>query len=215
MEKMSKQSGVSLVELIIVILVVIILSTVAVVSYSTNRKYSADDQAKQIIDILDEARQKALNQRTVFRVEINKTRNRIRLIDENDPALANDDVEIKSIPLFTQATIGAMPPNVTSTPSQTSPVPVGTYASSTYPLSSGDEKITLRFKRNGQVVDAGTDSIGTGSVVNGMTMFVYSKTVAGVNPDVIRAVTVLGTSGDTSLFRCQFNTAGICGNWKR
>lgn len=202
-------------ETIIVVVVVGILSTMALVAYSSNRKYSADDQARQIIDILDEARQKALNQRTTFRVEINRTRNRIRLIDENQTTTADDDVEVKSVTLSTQTIVGSAPPNVTATPTATSPIPVGTYTSSTYPLSSGDQKITLRFRRNGQVVDAGTDSIGTGSVTNGMTIYVYPKTATGVNPDVVRAVTILGTSGDTSLFKCKFNASGNCISWNR
>ena len=212
---MSKQSGFSLLELVIVMSVTIILATVAVVAYSTNRKHSADQQSQLIIDILDEARQKALNQRTVFRVEINKTRNRVRLIDENLPDTANDDVEVKSFPISTFTTVGPSPPNVSATPTATSPINVGTYSSGNYPLSSGDEKITLRFKKNGQVVDTGTDNIGTGSVVNGMTIYVYPKTASGVNPEVVRAVTVLGTSGDTTLFRCKFNALGYCTAWGR
>lgn len=212
---MSKQSGFSLLELIIVMTVTIIITTVAVVAYSSSRKHSADDQARQIADILDEARQKALNQRTTFRVEINKTRNRIRLIDEKTATTATDDVEIKSVQLSAQTTVGPIAPNVTATPTATSPIPVSTYSSSTYPLSSGDQKITLRFRKNGQVVDVGTDNIGTGSIVNGMTIYVYPKTASGVNPDVVRALTVLGTSGDTSLLKCKFDANKRCAGWTR
>lgn len=213
--KKSTQTGFSIIELIIVIVVIVILATIALVSFSGSRKYAADDQARRIIDVFDEARQKALNQRKTFRVEINRTRNRIRLIDEKDATTATDDLEIKNYPLSPQSVIGAMPGNVTAGPTATSPIPVGTYNTSSYPLSPGEEKITLRFRRNGQVVDSGTDNIGTGSVSNGMTLYVYSVMPAGTNPDVIRAVTVLGTSGDTSFFRCQFNTSGICGSWSR
>ncbi len=212
---MSKQSGFSLLELVIVITVTIIITTVAVVAYSTGKKHSADDQARQIADILDEARQKALNQRTTFRVEINKTRNRIRLIDEKTATTATDDVEVKSVQLSSQTTIGPIAPNVTATPTATSPIPVASYSSSTYPLSSGDQKITLRFRKNGQVVDVGTDTVGTGSIVNGMTIYVYPKTASGVNPDVVRALTVLGTSGDTSLLKCKFDANNRCAGWTR
>jgi hypothetical protein len=56
---------------------------------------------KKIIDIFDEARQKALNQRKTFRVEINKTKKELRLIDEGDDAsTANDDKILKKIPAF-------------------------------------------------------------------------------------------------------------------
>lgn len=212
---MSKQSGFSLLELVIVMTVTIIITTVAVVAYSSSRKHSADDQGRQIVDILDEARQKALNQRTTFRVEINRTQNRIRLIDEKTATTATDDVEVKSVQLSAQTTIGPVPPNVSATPTATSPIPVATYSSSTYPLSSGDQKITLRFRRNGQVVDVGTDNIGTGSIVNGMTIYVYPKTASGVNPDVVRALTVLGTSGDTSFLKCKFDANKRCAGWTR
>lgn len=212
---MSKQSGFSLLELVIVMTVTIIITTVAVVAYSSSRKHSADDQARLVVDILDEARQKALNQRTTFRVEINKTRNRVRLIDEKTATTVTDDVEIKSVPLSSQINIGPIAPNVTTAPTATSPIPVATYSSSTYPLSSGDQKITLRFRRNGQVVDVGTDNLGTGSVVNGMTIYVYPKTASGINPDVVRAVTVLGTSGDTSLLKCKFDANNRCTAWAK
>ncbi len=215
MKKTSSQAGFSLIEVIIVIAVLVILSTIAVVTFWTSRKYSADDQAKKIIDVFDEARQKALNQRKTFRVEINKTQSEIRLIDEGtDTTTASDDVILKKYPLSGQVVIGAAPSNASGAPTATSPIPVPTYAASTYPLSSGDQKITLRFKRNGQVVDTGTDNIGTGSLMNGATIFVYSNTPSVSNPDVIRAVTVLGTTGDTSLYKCQF-ASSTCGSWSR
>lgn len=204
-----------MVELIIVISVLTILSTIAVVTFWSTRKYSADDQAKKIIDVFDEARQKALNQRKTFRVEINKTKRELRLIDEGDDVTtANDDKILNKYKLSSQVVVGAPPNNVTGKPTATTPINVPAYANSTYPLSSGDEKITLRFKRNGQVVDAGTDNIGTGSLMNGATIYVYSTTPSISNPDVIRAVTVLGTTGDTSLYKCKF-ISSACGNWSR
>jgi len=215
MKKTLSQSGFSVIELIIVISVLAILSTIAVVTFWSSRKYSADDQAKKIIDVFDEARQKALNQRKTFRVEINKTKNELRLIDEGeDVSTANDDKILKKYKLSTQVVVGSPPNNVTGKPTATTPINPPQYARSSYPLSSGDEKITLRFKRNGQVVDAGNDHIGTGSMMSGATIYVYSTTPSITNPDVIRAVTVLGTSGDTSLYKCKF-IATTCGNWSR
>lgn len=215
MKKTPSQSGFSVIELIIVISVLAILSTIAVVTFWTSRKYSADDQAKKIIDFFDEARQKALNQRKTFRIEINKTKNELRLIDEGDDvSTANDDKILKKHKLTNQVVIGNPPNNVSGKPTATTPINPPQYATSSYPLSSGDEKITLRFKRNGQVVDAGNDNIGTGSMMSGATIYVYSTTPSITNPDVIRAVTVLGTSGDTSLYKCKFIST-TCGNWSR
>lgn len=215
MKNKSSQAGFSMIELIIVISVLTILSTIAVVTFWSTRKYSADDQARKIIDVFDEARQKALNQRKTFRVEINKTKNELRLIDEGDDATtANDDKILKKYKLTSQVVVGSPPNNVSGKPTATTPINVPAYAKSSYPLSSGDEKITLRFKRNGQVVDAGTDDTGTGSLMSGATIYVYSTTPSISNPDVIRAVTVLGTTGDTSLYKCRF-ISSACGNWSR
>ena len=215
MKNNPSQTGFSLIELLIVIAVVTILSTIAVVTFWSSRKYSAEDQAKKMIDVFDEARQKALNQRKTFRVEINKTKKEIRLIDEgSDASTANDDVIVKKSPLANLVVVGDAPTNVSGAPTATTPINVPAYATSNYPLSNGDEKITLRFKRNGQVVDAGADNIGTGSLMSGATIYVYSTTPSISKPDVIRAVTVLGTTGDTSLYKCKF-TAAVCSNWSR
>lgn len=194
-------------------MVIAVASAIAMYSFNNITKTAADDQARKIIDVLDEARQKALNQRTTFRVEINKTKNRIILIDENSIATANDDVVIKSEPLSSSVVIGAKPDNVTTTPTATSPIPVPQYLASNYVLSSGDQKITLRFRRNGQVVDAGTDGIGTGSLVSGATIYVHSNTPSVTSPNLVRAVTVLGSTGDTALLKCTFDTYGRCGSW--
>ena len=191
------------------------LATVAFMSLLSARKYAADNQARRIIDIFYEARQKALNQRKTFRVEINKTRSEIRLIDEgNNAAVATDDTILERVTISSDVVVGAAPPNISGAPTANSPIPVPTYATSNYPLSSGEEKITLRFRRNGQVVDAGSDNIGTGSLPSGATIYVYSTTPSVTAPNVIRAVTLLGTTGDTSLFKCQF-VSNYCTNFSR
>lgn len=215
MKVLSSERGFSVTEILVVLVLIGIMAGMSFMAFSGTRKYLAEDQARLIIDIFDEARQKALNQRKIFRVEINRTQGKITLIDEMEVGDAADDIVIKSMPLSSQVVIGAKPDNVNTGPTASSPIPVPAYSTSNYPLSAGDEKITLRFRRNGQVTNAGTDNVGTGSLVSGATIYVYSRTAAGQNPDVIRAVTVLGTSGDTSLFKCGFNTSGICGNWKK
>jgi prepilin-type N-terminal cleavage/methylation domain-containing protein len=214
MNKLSNQPGFSVIELILVISIIGIVTAIALFSLSTPRIYSADNQARMLVDAFDEARQKALNQRNTFRVEINRTKNQVNLIDENTAGTVADDVIVKTRILSSQVVIGTMPGNVTAGPTGTSPIPAPAYASSTYPLSIGDQKITLRFRRNGEVVDAGTDNTGTGSLVSGATVYVYTSPAPNASPDVIRAVTVLGTTGDTSIYKCKF-TANVCGNWFR
>lgn len=214
MKKKSNQKGASLIELVFVMVIIGIITTIAVVSYTGSRKYSADDQARHIVDMLDEARQKSLNQRNTMRVEINKTKGKITLIDENKANDVTDDKIIRNMPISSLSVVGAAPNNVSSGPAATSPIPVPSYTSSTYPLSSGDQKITLRFKRNGQVVNAGTNNTGAGEIVTGATIYVYSATASDTNPDVIRAITVLGSSGDTAILKCKV-TSNVCGTWNR
>lgn len=214
MKKPAAQKGFSIAELLITMTILAVVSAVAIFSLSAPQKFAVDDQARRLVDMLDEARQKSLNQKTTFRVEINKTKSQITLIDENKSDTADDDAIVRSQPFSRQVVVAAKPNNVTTGPATTSPIPVPAYATSTYPLSSGNEKITFRFKTNGEVVTAGTDHIGTGSLPNGATIYIHSTTPSTANPELIRAVTVLGTSGDTSIYRCKF-VLGVCGNWSR
>jgi prepilin-type N-terminal cleavage/methylation domain-containing protein len=219
MRKTSKQAGFSIIELLLVLVATVILSSIALISLKNNQLLSVDNQAKKIIDIFDEARQKALNQRQTMRVEISRTRGLIRIIDENLPASVNDDVEVRRAVISTDITVGVTPGNVVNNPTTTSPIPIANYETTSYPLSSGEEKITLRFRRNGQVVNIGTDNVGTNSIVTGATVFLTSNQLTtsingnAAKPQLVRAVTVLGSSGDTSLMKCQINASGDCVSW--
>lgn len=212
---MRNNYGFSIVELLVVLLVVGVLAAMAVFAVGNVWKYGTDNQARKIIDFCDEARQKALNQRTTYRVEINKTRNRLLLINENSADTTNDDVIVKSEPLVSGVTLAVRPYNVPGVPTMTSPVPAAQFRSSSYPLTSGDQKITMRFRRNGQVVDEGNDGIGTGSIVSGSTIYLYATREGQSSPSDIRAVTVLGTTGDTSVFSCNFDANNRCVTWKK
>lgn len=209
------QDGLTLLELIMVISVMSILSTFAIMSLSAPRKYYADDQAVRIVNIFNEARQMALNQRRVFRVELNRTKNEIILINENATNTANDDEIVKRVSFNNDIVINDQPSEVITAPPTTSPAPVLVYSSSNYPLSSGNEKITLRFRRDGQVVDAGNNNTGGGSLITGATIYIYTVSPTTSKPDVIRAVTLLGPSSGTAIYKCIFNTAGKCGSWVR
>jgi prepilin-type N-terminal cleavage/methylation domain-containing protein len=218
MQNKKNQSGFSLMELIMVVVIVMILSTFTLITLRSTQLLVIDNQGKQIIDVLDEARQKAMNQRQTMRVEINRTRNQIRLIDENDPALANDDIEVKRFGLSADINVGTTPNNITSNPATTSPIPVANYQTSNYQLSPGEEKITLRFRRNGQVSNSETDL----SLVSGVTIFLATNKLTNTannngnpssKPLMVRAVTVLGGSGDTSLMKCVINASGDCTTW--
>lgn len=215
MKSSSGQYGFSLLELIVVLLVITVLTAVSVISFAGTRKYNADDQAQEIVDVLNQARQSALNQRRTFRVEINKTKNKITLINENEYNDASDDKIVKSVALRKDVFVNSVPSNVLANPTYSSPIPVLSYAAGNYPLSSGEEKITLRFARNGRVLDTGSDNIGTGSLMRGATIYVYTNKDKTNTPEIIRAVTVSQTSGNTAILKCSFDANNKCGNWAK
>lgn len=215
MKSSCSQKGFSLIELLLVIMMIAILVAVSVMSFASTRKYDADNQALELVDLLNQARQSALNQRRVFRVEINKTKRQVSLINENDFNTADDDRIVKFITLRKGVFVNEVPSNVAAAPTASTPIPILDFVSSGYPLSSGEEKVTLRFARNGRVLDTGSDSIGTGSLMRGATIYVYTNREGTDTPEIIRAVTVTQTSGSTSILRCSFDSTKKCGNWKR
>ena len=91
------EQGFSLVELIIVMLVISILSVLTLMAFRGDKKFLADSEAYSILDILNEAKQRAITQHETLRVEINKTRNTIRLITENAAGDATDDQVVRTL----------------------------------------------------------------------------------------------------------------------
>lgn len=216
--KIKSAAGFSLIELMIVLVIIAIVSSFAVMSFTADKLYDADKQALGIIDLLHEARQRSLSQRNSMRVEINQTKNSIRLIDEKGPNDASDDVEIKSVPYRNGGVfIGTLPSNMTDNPAELSPVPPIEFAVSNHPLSPNDDVATVRFLRNGTVHNAGTNGAGAGSIATGATIYVWSKYPNDASPtpttgQVFRAITVLGTTGSSRLWKCAM-TDGNCSDW--
>ncbi len=219
-EARKSEMGFSIAELVIVITIIAIISTIAIMTLSTPKMHEAESQTLQIIDFFQEARQRSLSQRTTMRVEINATLRMIRLIDEKESGNAADDVVIKSSRFMDNGVyIGSKPANVTNTPVELSPVPVTAYATSTHPLSSGNSVIVLRFQRNGTVVNAGTNAVGAGATPTGSTIYVWSKYAndSSTTPNkaqVMRAITVLASSGSTRMWKCLFSNEA-CSAWTK
>jgi prepilin-type N-terminal cleavage/methylation domain-containing protein len=215
----TREKGFSLIELMIVLLIISILSVMAVISFRAEKKYYADTQAFQIIDILHEARQRSITQHETMRVEFNQTRNVVRLFSENEPGDASDDKEIKTFKLMDTATVavGTEPKNISKKPSEIAPTPVLSFKKSVYPLSLSDSVITLRFVPKGKVLDAGSNSIGNNAAMTGATIYVWMPDYSSSGQpqetgSIIRAVTVQGTSGLTKYWKCQL-VKGNCENW--
>ena len=209
------QKGFSLLELLLVLSIMSILSAIALLSILSKDKYPADDQTYIIFDVLQEARLKAITQRTVFRFEIDNSNKTIWLVDENDPTSDSDDEVVKKVIYKSGVNIGIKPNNVTGLPTASSPVPVIPFSTSQFLLTSNKQTIALRFDKLGQVLDKGTNSKGNGALVTGATIFVSETLDAAGKAKIIRALTVNGVSGNSSILKCQLNAQQECKTWVR
>lgn len=213
------EKGFSLVELLVVLVLIVIVSTIAALSLSSNKLFAADAQALVIMDILQEARQKALTERKTLRVELNDTKKQIRLIDENDTtATSADDKIIRAVAFNPAVSVGTAPANVDPVlsvlPRAAAPVPEMSYRQTNYTLSANDSVKTLRFTKAGEVVDGGTDNLGAGAISSGTTVYVYNGARGG-SSSVVRAITVSGVTASPQLFKCKLNGQGICALWSK
>jgi hypothetical protein len=214
LKKNKKEEGFSIIELCCVIAVILVLSGISLFYLSSNKKlYAAEDQAIQVSDILQEARQKSFTQKEVMRVEINMTLKKIRLIEENDPAVATDDKVSREINFYGDEVVkfDSNPSNIsgTSIPPEVTPVTRAVFSTSSHPLSVGNSVCTLRFMRNGTVTNAGTNAIGAGAVPTGVAMFIWKPKGNTTEALVLKAITVGGGTGNLKMWNYNFNsTAG-------
>jgi Tfp pilus assembly protein FimT len=203
--KFHSQAGFSLAELLIVVALSVTMTSVSLYYlYSHQKLYKPDEQAALFIDMLQEARQRALTQKATMRVELDLTDNTARLINEGSATVATDDVVIRQFTLKAaqEVVVEQRPNNVTVNPVEPSPVdPITFNTNSQHPLSSGHKVATLRFRRDGSVHNAGTNALGAGSTVTGATVFVWQPDKPNANNATItRAITVIGTTGAIRLW---------------
>lgn len=218
LNKSQKEAGFSIAELIIVSGIMVVMTSVSLYYlYSHEKLYKPDEQAAFFIDMLQEARQRALTQKVTMRVELDLTDNVARLIDEGDATIATDDKVLRSFNLkpTQEVKIEQRPTNVTISPVEPSPVPAITFVNaSIHPISLNHKVATLRFKKDGTVTNAGTTAIGGGSTVTGATVFVWQPEKTNANNSTItRAVTVVGTTGAIRLWNHYPNLAANV-SWK-
>lgn len=203
-ERKNLEAGFSIAELLIVLVIVTVMTAVTGYYLVSHQKlYKPDDQTLKIIDILTEARQRALTQRETVRVEINLTNNTARLIDENLPTTANDDREIRNITLLTSTEVkmAQRPDDISYNPPETLPAPTAVFTPSIYPSSSSQNVCTLRFQSNGTVVNAGTTAIGGGATVTGYSLHIWSPKKTNPNEsDIARSITIIGSTGSIRMW---------------
>lgn len=204
MENKEPTAGFSVIELLIVLTVIALMSSFAVFYFNSHQRlYRADDQSLIIADILQEARQRSLTQRETLRVEIDKTDNIIRLIDENKPTTADDDQLLRQTALKpeTELVMLQRASEISENPPEPTPVPSVQFKQSVYPASHNHNVSTFRFLSNGTVTDAGNDAIGGGAVTIGATIHVWTpKPTDPTIFEVARAITVIGSTGTVRLW---------------
>ncbi len=196
--------GYSLIEILVALTIIMIMS--GVVFYyltATQNLYKPDEQALKIVDVLQEARQRSLTQREPMRVEIDLTENIVRLIDENKTTEVGDDSLIRTVPLLSEfeVKINQRPGQISYNPPEEFPVPTAQFRQSIYPQSLANDVCTLRFLKNGSVVDQGTNEVGLNAVATGLTLHVWSPAKDNANnSQIARAITVIGTTGSIRLW---------------
>ncbi len=209
--------GFSIVELLIVLTVMTILTGISLFFLSGHQRlFRPDEETLKMIDIFQEARQRSLTQRETIRVEIDLTDSMIRLIDENQPNTPSDDRVIRSSVLLPQSDVklNSRPPDISTNPVEIMPVPIAQFKPSIYPPSLSHNVCTLRFLRNGTVVNEGTDSIGSGAISSGLTIFIWSPKKDNANEsEIARAITVIGATGSVRVW--EYNRSLTDANkWK-
>lgn len=208
----TNQNGFSLAELLIALIIIGILSLISVFYLTAHtRLYKVEDQALKIVDILQEAKQRALNERQTMRVEINTIKNAVILIDENTAASGDsDDREIKRLTLAhtNEVRVGARPANISADPAEPTPVSPLAFAPSSHPLTTGNSVGVIRFSSSGLVLSAGTNSVGAGATMTGATVYVWKpKKSAPTDSEMTRGITVLGPSGTIRMWNFDHQAA--------
>lgn len=206
-----------MIELLVVLGIIGVLSTISIFYLIGHQElYKPDDQSLLLTDILQEARQRSLTQRETLRVEINLTKNKVSLFDENSITTADDDVLLKTLTLFDPAVVhvGTSASNVGMNPPEPLPVPTASFVTSVYPTSISQSVCTLRFLANGQVVNAGNNAVGSGAVTTGATIHLWAPNNDDPsNAGIARAITIVGSTGTIRLWEWDHDSSET-NKWK-
>jgi Tfp pilus assembly protein FimT len=217
-EKRKLQAGFSVAESLVVLAITAVMASVSLYYlYSHEKLYRPDEQAAHVVDLLQEARQRALTQKVTMRVEIDRTSKVARLINEGDALVATDDKILREIVLDPEQEVRfeKRPLNVTTSPTESAPVPAAVFVtSSIHPLSLGKNVATFRFRKDGTVANAGTTAVGGGSIITGATIFFWQPKVENTeHATITRAVTIIGSSGAIRLWN-YYPSAPTASQWR-
>lgn len=217
LEKYRVQNGFSLIEVLVTLTLVVLVGLSASFYLSSHKRlYKIDDQTLLLTDILQEARQRSLTQVETMRVEIDLTENRVRLIDENGVASADDDVVLRTLPVHfpNDVRMDRRPNNIAYNPPEPLPVESAVYAPSVYPSSATHQVCTLRFLNNGTVTNGGNNATGNGATAMGFTLHVWQpKTETPNESSQSRALTVIGSTGSIRVWEFDPNSPDA-NKWK-
>lgn len=185
------EQGFTLIELMVVMVVGLIMTVALVSNLQPGRKsfYTTDSKINVILDMFREANLQALNNRRGFRVEINFTRNQIRLLDEGGGGV----LRVATTGLPWEVLMSETPPAGVSTGA------MPTFNSYVTETIGGDRVINFRFRSDGTITK--TD----GTVASGRLFIWQPKFSANgltpLPPSLIRAITVFGPSNGLQLWK--------------
>ena len=156
-------------ELLIVLSIIGIMAGVSLFYLTAHRRlFKPSEQARQIIDVMQEARQRALTQRETLRVEIDLEDNVVRLVDENTTS-TKTDVKIKQISLLSssEVKVETPPTDVTAKPNPDMVLPDAKFKKVTTSTNLNHKAFILRFRSDGTVMD-------TDGKPNGAALYLWS-----------------------------------------
>lgn len=199
-----RTGGYSSIEILVVLAVAISATAAGLYGLSSRRdKFRSDDEATLILEYMREGSRRALAQRQVMRLEVDKTTNSVRLIDEAGTGSSADDTLVRQAKLdnLNYVKYDAKPSNLPSGAAPPAPFNynAATFATSSHPLSNGDQVWVVRFQPNGGVTDT------NGNITSG-TLYIWSpqngsaSSTAAQQLNQVRAITVFGGSGSVRLW---------------
>lgn len=179
--------GYSIIELLIVAAVVIVLTAIAVFTLAPQRRaYRTDDAMAQVANFLRDAYQRALSQRQTMRVQIDRAKMLIIIIDENKLPLG-DEIEVRRAKLNDEISVNQ--PTVGAGLLNPPPAPYN-YSVAAY----SNDLWEARFRSDGSVVDTAGNSMSA-------TVFFSLVNMKTSDANLIRAVTLFGPSGSIRVWR--------------